>query len=130
MTTANQLYNVTGTLTPRAPFDYAKTLGFLYGFGPTGGEQVFAGNTLTKAVTLNGRAVAFEVWSEEEGPQSTLAYRLSSQQPVSDEEHAALADRIRFFLSLDDDLQAFYAIGLADSHFAPVIERLYGLHQP
>jgi DNA-3-methyladenine glycosylase II len=130
MTTTNQLYSVTGTLTPRSPFDYAKTLGFLYGFGPTGGEQVFTGNSLTKAITLNGRAVAFEVWSQGEGLQSPLAYRLSSYQPVSDEEHAALTDRIRFFLSLDDDLHAFYAIGQADPQFAPVIERLYGLHQP
>jgi DNA-3-methyladenine glycosylase II len=49
---------------------------------------------------------------------------------LSEEAHAAVADRIRFFLSLDDDLQAFYATGRADPLFAPVIERLYGLHQP
>lgn len=126
----NQLHSLTGTLIPCAPFDYAKTLGFLYGFGPTGGEQNFAGNTLTKAITVNGRAVAFEVWSKVDAKQSELSYRLSSEQPLSDEERAAVVDRVRFFLSLDDDLQAFYAIGRADPRFAPVIERLYGLHQP
>jgi len=133
MTTTNQLHSVTGKLTPRAPFDYSKTLGFLIGFGPTGGEQAFASSTLTKAITLNGRAVAFEVWDVTEGndgAQPRLAYRLSSAQPLSEEEHAAIADRIHFFLSLDDDLQPFYAIGQADPQFAPVIERLYGLHQP
>lgn len=138
MMTANQMQSVMGTLSPRAPFDYTKTLSFLSGFGPTGGEQSFAGQTLTKAVTLNGRAVAFEVWSEkqetqgdqESGSDEKLAYRLSSEQPISEEEHAALVDRIRFFLSLDDDLAPFYAIGRADADFAPVIERLYGLHQP
>jgi len=130
MMTTNQLHSVTGRLIPRAPFDYDKTLGFLYGFGPTGGEQAFAVKTLTKAVTLNGRAVAFEVWSEGDDKQSELSYRLSSEQPLSEQEHAAVADRISFFLSLDDDLQAFYAIGHADPLFSPVIERLYGLHQP
>jgi hypothetical protein len=77
MLTANHLPNITGgntpmstsahlhitrsTLTPRPPFDFTKTLGFLHGFGPTGSEQVIANGTLTKAVTLHGRAVAFEV---------------------------------------------------------------------
>jgi DNA-3-methyladenine glycosylase II len=132
MMTTNQLYSVTGTLSPRAPFDYVKTISFLYGFEPTGGEQAFKERTLTKAVSLNGRAVAFEIWSEtgDERQQPRLAYRLSSQQPLSEEEHAAIADRIHFFLSLDDDLEQFYAIGQADQDFAPVIERLYGLHQP
>ena len=130
MMTASQLHSVTGTLTPRAPFDYTKTLGFLFGFGPTGGEQAFTGNTLTKALTVNGRAIAFEVWSQGDIEQPRLVYRLSSEQPLSEEEHTAVADRIRFFLSLDDDLHAFYAIGRADPPFAPVIERLYGLHQP
>jgi len=131
--TTNQLHSVTGTLTPRAPFDYIKTLGFLQGFGPTGGEQAFNASILTKAITLNGRAVGFEVWSEQAGEENEpfrLAYRLSSEQPLSEEEHTALADRMRFFLSLDDDLQPFYAIGQADPQFAPVIERLYGMHQP
>ena len=39
MMTLDRLNSITGTLTPRAPFDFAKTLGFLYGFGPTAGEQ-------------------------------------------------------------------------------------------
>src|SRR5262249_3359818 len=42
---------------------------------------------------------------------------------------AAAEDRIAFFLSLCDDLRPFYAIGMADPPFAPVIERLYGYHQ-
>ena len=41
-----------------------------------------------------------------------------------------IANRLRFFLSLNDDLQPFYRIGLADPPFASVIECLYGLHQP
>ena len=130
MMTIDRLNSITGTLTPRAPFDFAKTLGFLHGFGPTGGEQALASDFVTKALTLQGRAVAFEVRSVGTLEQPELTYTLFSEQPLSEAEYAAVTDRIRFFLSLDDDLQPFYSAGRADASFAPVIERLYGLHQP
>ncbi len=130
MMTTSQLHTVTGTLTARSPFDYTKTLGFLHGFGPTAGEQEIGFDAVTKAITLHGRAVAFEVRSAGTVEQPRLAYTLWSEQPLSGEEHASVADRVRFFLSLDDDLQTFYAIAQADPPFAPVVERLYGLHQP
>jgi DNA-3-methyladenine glycosylase II len=38
-------------------------------------------------------------------------------------------DRIKSFLSLDDDLKPFYKLGVNDNCFAPVLENLYGLHQ-
>lgn len=130
MMTLDRLHSITGTLAPRAPFDFAKTLGFLYGFGPTAGEQALARDSVTKALTLQGRVVVFEVRSAGTIEQPALVYTLFSEQPLSEAEHAAVADRIRFFLSAGDDLQPFYAIGRDDPHFAPVIERLYGLHQP
>lgn len=130
MMTVERLNSITGTLTPRAPFDFAKTLGFLHGFGPTAGEQALAIDFVTKALTLQGRAIAFEVRSAGTIVQPALTYTLFSAHPLSEAERAAVADRIRFFLSLDDDMQPFYAIGQRDPDFAPVIERLYGLHQP
>ncbi len=130
MLTAVTLHTVTGALTARPPFDFGKTLAFLGAFSPTAGEQVLEPERLTKAVTLNGRAVAFTLHSIGTVEAPRLAYALASEAPLSDEEHATVTDRIRFFLSLDDNLQPFYAIGHADPHFAPVIERLYGLHQP
>jgi DNA-3-methyladenine glycosylase II len=114
MLTANHLYDITGTLTPRPPFDFGKSLSFLHGFGPTAGEQSLAGASLTKAVTLHGHTVAFEVQNEGTIEEPRLAYRLYSEQPLSEEDRAAIADRIRFFLSLDDNLQPFYIIGQAD----------------
>ena len=129
MSTSAHLHTTRSTLTPRPPFDFAKTLGFLHGFGPTGSEQVIANDSLTKAVTLNGRAIAFELRNAGTIEEPLLAYMLYSDQPLSAVEHAAIADRLRFFLSLDDDLQPFYQIGRADPSFAPIIERLYGLHQ-
>lgn len=128
--TANQLSTYSGTLTALAPFDFAKTLGFLHGFGPTAGEQEIGFDAVTKAITLHGRAVAFEVRSAGTIEQPQLTYMLYSEQALSEEEQASVADRIAFFLSLDDDLQPFYAIAKSDLSFAPVVERLYGLHQP
>ncbi len=130
MMTLDRLHSITGTLTPRVPFDFAKTLGFLYGFGPTAGEQALAVDSVTKALTLQGRAVAFQVRSTGTVEQPALAYTLFSEQPLSEAEKVAVTDRIGFFLSIDDDVRPFYAIGRDDPHFAPVIERLYGLHQP
>jgi DNA-3-methyladenine glycosylase II len=119
-----------GQLRPRPPFDFARSLAFLGDFGPTAGEQELTKSVLTKAVTLHGRAVAFELRNAGTVEEPQLAYTLYSEQPLSEAEQDMITDRIRFFLSLDDDLQPFYEIGRADPSFAPIIERLYGLHQP
>jgi DNA-3-methyladenine glycosylase II len=128
--TMSPLSTIEGTLTPRAPFDFVKTLQFVGDFTPTEGEQTITTEAITKAVTLNGRAVAFQVRSRGSVEEPCLAYRLFSERPLSDAEHETMRDRISFFLSLDDDLQSFYAIGGTDPHFEPVIKALYGLHQP
>lgn len=130
MLTTNHLHIITGTLKPHPPFDFAKTLGFLHAFGPTADEQALAVGSVTKAVTLHGCAIAFELQSTDTTEEPQIAYTLFSEQPLSEADHTVVTDRIRFFLSLDDDLQPFYTIGRADPKFAPLIERLRGLHQP
>lgn len=130
MMTTTDVFTSTGTLKPQAPYDFAKTLGFLRAFTPTAGEQTLDAETITKAVTLNGRAVAFTLRGTGTVAAPLLEYTLRSETPLSMDEEAAMADRISFFLSLDDDLRPFYALGRTDAAFAPVIERFYGLHQP
>ncbi len=130
MLTTNHLHITTGTLAPCPPFDFAKTLAFLTDFTPTADEQALTPVSITKALTLNGRAVAFEVRNAGTLKEPVVAYTLHSEHPLSEAEHSIITNRIRFFLSLDDDLQPFYDIARTDSAFAPVIERLYGLHQP
>ncbi|HZU69727.1 MAG TPA: hypothetical protein VFA09_20810 [Ktedonobacteraceae bacterium] len=130
MSTSTDLNVLSGALKPCPPFDFFKTLGFLNGFGPTVGEQALAPDSLTKAVTLNGHAVAFELHSTGTIEEPELAYTLYSEQPLSEAECATMTDRMRFFLSLDDDLRPFYEIGREDDAFAPMVERFYGLHQP
>jgi hypothetical protein len=57
MMAATELYTISGTLTPRAPFDFGKTLAFFRMFTPMNAEQTLTRDTLTKALTLDGRAL-------------------------------------------------------------------------
>ncbi|QBD79626.1 DNA-3-methyladenine glycosylase 2 family protein [Ktedonosporobacter rubrisoli] len=128
--TTTQLSTVSGELFPQEPFDFNKTLAFLQAFPPTAGEQALAPATLTKAVSIHGRAVAFKIQATGTIEEPRLTYTLYTEQPLSKHEQQLILERIRFFLSLDDDLRPFYALCLTDLHMAAVIERLYGLHQP
>jgi DNA-3-methyladenine glycosylase II len=123
------MHTATGALTPRPPFDFNTSLDFLGEFSPTTGEQSVAERRLTKALQIGGRAIVFQATWNGAIETPRLDYTLFAEQPIDAATQRAAADRIRFFLSLDDDLQPFYAIGRADPAFAPVIELLYGYHQ-
>ena len=123
------LYSTHGTLTPTPPFDFEKSLDFLGFFAPMEGEQLLTARALAKAVLIHGQIVVFEIAASGSIEQPRLDYMLRSDWPIADSTRAAAEDRITFFLSLCDDLRPFYAIGLDDLPFAPVIERLYGYHQ-
>jgi DNA-3-methyladenine glycosylase II len=58
-----------------------------------------------------------------------LKYTLFADHPFSRGLTEVVIDRISFFLSLSDDLDQFYRIAINDSSFAPVLQKLYGLHQ-
>ena len=124
------LAQISGELSPRAPFDFGQTLAFLRRFTPTAGEQRLTDDSLTRAIALGGRAVVFSVRSEGAVEQPRLTYTLTSATPLSEDERAALRDRISFSLSLDDDLDAFYQRAQGDPAMQSVVARLYGLHQP
>jgi DNA-3-methyladenine glycosylase II len=123
------LYATTGTLTPTPPFDFEKSLDFLGFFAPMEGEQALAGRALSKAVLLEGQIVVFQVAASGSVEAPRLDYTLRSDRPIGDATRRAAEDRIAFFLSLDDDLRPFYAIGLDDPPFAALVRRLYGYHQ-
>src|SRR5260370_32512242 len=118
------LYREVGTLNYIAPSDFSKTLDFVDNFGPNAGEQQIAANALTKAIILEGYILAFRVAQENDH----LRYELLSEHSLPTEVQKAALTRISFYLSLDDDLAPFYAIGMKDPCFAPIIDRLYGMH--
>ncbi|MBB5840858.1 DNA-3-methyladenine glycosylase family protein [Kribbella italica] len=108
-------------LTAAAPFDFGLSLRFVGGFSPTAGEQQVGSGRLVKALRVGGETVLAEVSAQ----GSAVDVRLTGAR--GDAAVEAALDRIRFFLSLDDELEDFYA--LADDAFRPVVERLYGYHQ-
>lgn len=119
-----------GTLNARAPFDFAQTVRFIGAFTPIAGEQHIARGTLRKAVMIQQTPVVFTVRADDNIEHPRLAYALEAAEPITAEMGRIAVDRIRFFLSLDDDLQPFYAAAQAgDPAFLPVIQRLYGFHQ-
>ncbi|MEO8970862.1 MAG: DNA-3-methyladenine glycosylase 2 family protein [Ktedonobacteraceae bacterium] len=128
MMTQQALYTETGILPATAPFDFEESLSFIGDFLPTHGEQTMINGVFTKAILINGYIVAFSLTNRGTIDAPMVGFTLFSKQPLPVEVKQAVLERITFFLSLNDDLSEFYAIGRKDAHFAPIIERLYGLH--
>jgi DNA-3-methyladenine glycosylase II len=122
-------YSEEGFLSPRSPFDFSKSLDFLKAFPPMRDDQKIDELSLTRAVCIGGQTVVFNVRSTGLIKSPRLKYTLSSDRSLTPGVRDALVDRIGFFLSLSDDLEQFYRIGYGDMDFAPVLQKLYGLHQ-
>ena len=123
------MYTEIGKLYPTPPFDFDKSLNFLGVFMPTRQEQTISLHMLTKAISFDGQPIVFQVCSTGTIEDPQLDYTLFSAEPVSEDIQRAVAERITFFLSLEDDLQPFYRIGQEDANFAAIIDSLYGYHQ-
>lgn len=120
-----------------APFDFAHTLAFVAGFSPMAGEQSLsaplAGPSahITKALSLDGRAVVFRVRgaTSEAGDREhpALAVDLFSANPLAPGARTAALAHVASYLGASDDLAAFYAAAAPDRAFAPLTHRYRGL---
>lgn len=120
------LHSTRGTLEAVEPFEFRRSLDFLRGFGPTSGQQEVEEDSVAKAIMVEGRPLIFRV--REEGGR--LGYELLSEEPIAGGVAEEAARRISFFLSLEDDVNAFYSIAKEkDPRYYPVVERAWGLHQ-
>jgi DNA-3-methyladenine glycosylase II len=117
-----------GFLTPKSPFDFSKSLDFLGAFTPMRDDHKIQELSLTRAVCIGGQTIVFTVRSTSLIKNPRLKYTLYSERPLTSGIRDAVLDRISFFLSLGDDLEAFYRIGYGDMDFAPVLQKFYGLH--
>jgi DNA-3-methyladenine glycosylase II len=124
-----ELYSEEGSLRPAPPFDFAKSLDFLGMFPPMKDDQTMSELSMTKAVRVGGRAIAFQLKPTGTIKMPGLKYTLYADHPFSRGLTAVVIDRIGFFLSLSDDLDQFYRVAINDSNFATVLQQLYGLHQ-
>jgi DNA-3-methyladenine glycosylase II len=78
---------------------------------------------------VQGHPTGFHITNIGTVDDPALDYILYGAQPFTPDLIAASEDRLRFYLSLDDDLTHFYHIARDDPAMAPIIERRYGLHQ-
>lgn len=112
-----------GTLTACRPFDLRTSIRFLKGFGACRGDQVLTDETLTKAVSVDGRAYVFHLSPSPDG----IAYQLSSDRPGGD--LRPVLGKINDYLSLSDDLAEFYAQAADDvPEYGRIVRLLHGLH--
>ncbi|OLD33995.1 MAG: hypothetical protein AUI50_08095 [Crenarchaeota archaeon 13_1_40CM_2_52_14] len=123
------LHSEEGSLRPTPPFDFAKSLDFLGMFPPMQEDQTVSEVSLTKAIRVGGRTIVFQLKPTGTIKMPALRYTLFSDHPFSHGLTDVILDRISFFLSLNDDLDQFYRIAINDPNFAPVLQKLYGLHQ-
>jgi DNA-3-methyladenine glycosylase II len=118
-----------GHIGPRPPFDFDKSREFLAGFAPTQKGHRPEAEAFTRALSIEGQVVAFQLTSTSSVEEPELHYTLLSEQAIDETTQRRVLDRVTLYLSLNDDLEPFYSIGRADPLFAPVVERLYGYHQ-
>lgn len=120
-------------LAARQPFDFTRSMAFLGAFAPMAGEQRLGAGSLTKAVREAGvgATVAFTVRAAPGGVTCRLhtAPGATPTPTLTPAQRARVLDRVRFFLSLDDDLGPLYARAAGDAAFAPVLRALHGFHQ-
>ena len=124
-----RLYSFEGTLKPVAPFDFPKSLEFLSDFSPTQNEQEVKSGAFIKAVQANGKTIAFEVFDKGTIENPKLQFNAYSEAKFTDEIKDLVADRITFFLSLQDNLKEFYEIAKKDLYIQPAIKQFYGHKQ-
>jgi 3-methyladenine DNA glycosylase/8-oxoguanine DNA glycosylase len=115
----------TTTLSAARPFSFDHSLSFLCSFPPTAGEQAIGRRSLGKAMALEGAAVLTTVRETEGG---ALSLEVASDRAISDAVMTRATERVRFQLSLDDDLASFYAWASDDAAFAPRVQRFFGHH--
>lgn len=123
------LYSFKSILDTLAPFDFSQSLAYLSDFSPLKNEQVVSNNSFSKAVEIKGKTIAFEVTELGNVENPKLQFTAYSETRFTSEIEQLVADRISFFLSLQDDLREFYKIADQDECFKPIIKRFYGHKQ-
>jgi DNA-3-methyladenine glycosylase II len=124
-----QPFAITGFLYPKAPFDFQQSLQFISGFQPTNGEQELTDSIITKAVSIRKIPIVFRLASEGDVDNPKISYTLYAKVKLAADILEEALDRIRFFLSMDDELISFYKLANKDEFFTRVVQKLYGYHQ-
>src|SRR5437899_8328172 len=92
-------------------------------------DQTVSKVSMTKAVRVGGRTIVFQLNPTGTIKMPGLRYTLFGDHPFSRGLTDLVVDRVSFFLSLSDNLDQFYRTAINDPNFAPILQKLYGLHQ-
>ncbi|QMU76329.1 DNA-3-methyladenine glycosylase 2 family protein [Streptacidiphilus sp. PB12-B1b] len=127
--TAPHRSTVTLHLPARQPFDFGASLAFIGSFPAMTGQQDAeqAARTLTLALHENGTTLAARLIAAGSGPG--LNCELTAERPIDSATADAAADRLSFYLGLDDDLAPLHAAARRDPAFQRIADRLRGYHQ-
>ena len=79
------IYESSGKLFPNPPFDFSKSLNFAVMFTPTSDEQSISNLSLTKAVYIKNRTMAFKVEDIGTVEKPVLSYNLYAYDEIRDE---------------------------------------------
>ena len=91
------LDTVHGKIFPASPFDFSKSINFMNMFTPTGGEQSMNDLSITKAVYIEDRTMAFKLEDHRTVEKPVLLYTLFSEESINENLESLLLDRINFF---------------------------------
>lgn len=109
---------------PRPSFDLGRTVSVACASAPMAGEQDAGEGRYTKALVVDREIVVVTVMEH----AGALELSMTSARPLDPARVDRVASRVRFVLSLDDDLGPFVAQARADAAFAPVERALHGFH--
>lgn len=125
---STKLQTTSLTLTPKAPFDFQRTLTFLEDYRADGIVRKILDDELRFAMNISGKPVAFFVKSVGTVKRPKLELKVHVKK-LNDDIIRAAKEQLVFYLSLDDDLTPFYKLAEKDDAFKPVLKGLYGYHQ-
>ncbi|MHA6764461.1 DNA-3-methyladenine glycosylase family protein [Streptacidiphilus sp. PAMC 29251] len=114
-------------LPARQPFDFGASLAFIGSFPAMTGQQGSSGAALTLALREHSTTLAARLTAAPGG--TGLDCELTADGPIDGPTARAAADRLGFYLGLDDDLSPLYATARHDPAFQRVTDQLYGYHQ-
>jgi DNA-3-methyladenine glycosylase II len=118
-----------GTIEVITPFDLKRSAIFLEKFRPMKGEQEIQDDTITKAIMITGQTIIFRIKETGAGEKPKIGYELFSNEPLTMQVAQSAAERISFFLSLQEDIKPFYEIARKeDPKFYPIIKQFNGFH--
>src|SRR5271156_6626433 len=120
------MHKAEGTLQAVQPFEFQRSVDFLQRFSPMMSEQTAREGVIIKALMVDGKVLVFRVAGTP--GSSELSYELFAEEKIDEKTARVMADRISFFLSLDDEVKQFYAIAEKDKPYYPKVEALWGLH--